>query len=116
MTHPWPGNVRELENAVEHAIVFSKTDVLGPEALPPYLRNPSVPLLDGVLLPEDASYREAKQRVLEVFEKGFLTKLLGRSKGNVSRAAELADMDRKNLQDLLKKHGISREDAASSPR
>jgi transcriptional regulator with PAS, ATPase and Fis domain len=32
--YDWPGNVRELENAIEHAMVLSVSDVIQPEDLP----------------------------------------------------------------------------------
>jgi transcriptional regulator with PAS, ATPase and Fis domain len=32
--YDWPGNVRELENAIEHALVLSASDVIQPEDLP----------------------------------------------------------------------------------
>ena len=32
--HTWPGNVRELQNAVERAVILSRTDEIGPEHLP----------------------------------------------------------------------------------
>lgn len=34
LQHPFPGNVRELQNALEHALVFSKGDVLTPGDFP----------------------------------------------------------------------------------
>ena len=34
MDHDWPGNVRELENAIEHAFIRCRGDVLLPECLP----------------------------------------------------------------------------------
>ena len=38
----WPGNVRELRNAVERAVVLSRSDLIGPECLPDTLfRLPS---------------------------------------------------------------------------
>jgi uncharacterized protein (DUF2249 family) len=29
----WPGNVRELRNAVERAVVLSRSDLIGPECI-----------------------------------------------------------------------------------
>jgi len=36
----WPGNVRELRNAVERAVVISRSDLIGPECLPDVLFQP----------------------------------------------------------------------------
>ncbi len=93
----WPGNVRELENIIERAVVLGTRDVAGLMGAAPQMPGyvPSTPPweqdLDGV------SYREAKEGVLEAFERRFFTRLLAQAHGNVSRAAELAGMHRKNL-------------------
>lgn len=34
LRYPWPGNIRELENAVEHACVLCRHDLIRPENLP----------------------------------------------------------------------------------
>ncbi len=47
-------------------------------------------------------YRVAKA----AFEKAYLTELLNWSGGNVKRAAEQADRDRKGLYVLMNKHGL----------
>lgn len=101
VTQLWPGNVRELENAVEHAVAVSRENILPLESLP----NST-----GITLPEPKakSYRDAKRHLLDRFEQDYVTDLLNKTSGNVSRAAELADMDRKNFQDILKKHNITR--------
>ncbi|GKT28987.1 sigma-54 dependent transcriptional regulator, partial [Aduncisulcus paluster] len=39
--YDWPGNVRELENVLERAIILSRSEVLGPELLPPQVVNPT---------------------------------------------------------------------------
>jgi two-component system response regulator HydG len=36
----WPGNVRELENAVERAVVLSRSPLLDADDMPPELRDP----------------------------------------------------------------------------
>jgi DNA-binding NtrC family response regulator len=101
--HDWPGNVRELENAMAHAAALSAGPVITPESLPQALRGGTGLLtlpLTGV------SYKEAKQKVLESFEKPYLSSLLEQTKGNITQAAQKAGMDRKNLYDLLKKNRL----------
>ena len=52
------------------------------------------------------SYRDNKERWEHEFEKRYLRWLMERAQGNISRAAREADMDRKYLHKLLKKHAI----------
>ncbi len=52
------------------------------------------------------SYRENKEQWENEFEKRYLSWLMERAQGNISRAAREADMDRKYLHKLLKKHAI----------
>ena len=52
------------------------------------------------------SYRGNKERWENEFERRYLTWLMQRAQGNISRAAREADMDRKYLHKLLKKHAI----------
>jgi PAS domain S-box-containing protein len=40
MAHHWPGNVRELENAVEHAFVLCRTEMIELSDLPLEIRRP----------------------------------------------------------------------------
>ena len=51
-------------------------------------------------------FKDAKERLIESFERQYLVDLIERNGGNVSRAARAADMDRKSITRLLKKHGI----------
>lgn len=41
--HTWPGNVRELENAIERAVVLSRSPVIQPEDLPDSVRRGTGP-------------------------------------------------------------------------
>ncbi len=52
------------------------------------------------------SYREQRALFEEAFEKRYVEWLLDRHEGNVSAAARQADMDRKYLYKLAKKHGL----------
>ena len=38
LTYDWPGNVRELQSVIQYALAGSKTNLIGPENLPPSVR------------------------------------------------------------------------------
>ena len=59
----------------------------------------------------DERYRDARERVLEIFETRYLTELVNRSKGNMSQAARIAGVDRTTLYRLLDRHGLQRAPA-----
>lgn len=101
--HDWPGNVGELEAALEQAFPLAAGRI-EPAHLPAPLSSGPVPVMRGKDLP---AFREAKQSVLESFETDYLRRLLKQADGNITRAAEIAGMDRKNLYDLLKKHDLA---------
>jgi DNA-binding NtrC family response regulator len=52
------------------------------------------------------SFMEAKRHFLNLFEAAYAQRVLNRCAGNVSRAAEAADVDRKTLYRLLRKHHL----------
>ena len=112
LAYDWPGNVRELENAIEHAAVLCASKTILPEDLPGALAA------EGARAPsptqENAAYRDAKQSVLEAFDKEYLVSILKRCGGSITRAAEAADMDRKNFHELLKKYGLSAKELPSA--
>jgi Response regulator containing CheY-like receiver, AAA-type ATPase, and DNA-binding domains len=47
--------------------------------------------------------------VVEEFERVYLKALLERHDGNLSAASRSADLDRKHLRELLRKHGLREE-------
>jgi len=110
LAHDWPGNVRELRNVLERGIYLSRQ--MGDDAFK-YINISGVgaprPLpTDGspVDFKSDESYRVNKERWNVEFERRYLIWLLARSEGNISRAAREADMDRKYLHKLIKKHNV----------
>ncbi|HEX6693805.1 MAG TPA: sigma-54 dependent transcriptional regulator [Longimicrobiales bacterium] len=111
----WPGNVRELQNVIEHAVVLLDAGaVIGPEDLPNLSSAPAPgPRLDSPAmdLPEsaDESYHGVRDRVLVKFELGYLTWLVARASGNMSKAARIAGVDRTTLYRLMEKHGLQRD-------
>ena len=57
----------------------------------------------------DDAYHLAKEHVLANFEEEYVTRLVARASGNMSRAARLASVDRTTLYRLLERHGFRRE-------
>jgi len=118
MTHDWPGNVRELRNVLERGVYLSPTGgAAGPVKLvqvsslatgavdPSQAQGTAGAGLGGAFDPA-LSYRDNKEKWENEFEKRYLRWLMQRAQGNISRAAREADMDRKYLHKLLKKHAI----------
>jgi DNA-binding NtrC family response regulator len=113
--HPWKGNVRELRSAVEQALLLAPgpeitvEDLFGAAAAAapstgPSGAAPAVPS-GGV------SFREAKERVIDAFERDFILQALRRHGGNITKAAEEVGMYRQSLQQKMRELGISVEDA-----
>jgi transcriptional regulator with PAS, ATPase and Fis domain len=89
--HDWPGNVRELSNAIERAMVVGK---------PPTIRREDLPLR-GV----SASDSSGGESLAEV-EKRHIADVLRRTGGNVTRAAEILDIDRVTVYNKIRKYGL----------
>jgi DNA-binding NtrC family response regulator len=121
-TRHWAGNVRELQNVIEHAVVLMEPGSgIRPDDLPemggmstqaaPAAGNGTVISLDSL---SDATYHGAREKVLTDFELGYLSWLVDRARGNMSRAARIAGVDRTTLYRLMEKHGLHRDTIISS--
>jgi transcriptional regulator with GAF, ATPase, and Fis domain len=112
LAHAWPGNVRELRNALERAKhMVDIPELSSGSLLREFARD--VPAAGGDFLPASYSgpFKECKEDLVRQFEREYLTRLLGRAKGNVARAAREAELDRKHLYSLLHKYGLVQSDA-----
>ena len=102
--HPWPGNVRELENVLLRAFLESEEQTL--LLRPPVQLDMDNYYVDISGVNWDAKFNEVKSMVMGAFEKDYLTHILSRADGNISRAARLAGKERRALGKLIKKHGL----------
>ncbi len=101
--YDYRGNVRELQNIVQRAVLISEGEVVEAEHLPEALRQQRPePAGNGGAL----SFKAAKRRVVERFERDYITKALKASGGNISKAARAARLHVKNFHDKMTHYGI----------
>jgi two-component system response regulator AtoC len=111
--HEWKGNVRQLKSSVEQALLLAP----GPDITPADLFGTATTADDVDIAPPPATaatsgvpFREAKERVVEAFERDFLLRALRRHGGNITKAAEEVGMYRQNFQQKMRELGITAED------
>ena len=127
----FPGNVRELRNLVERSLSLAKGAVVDlsaqlpagestlaaapkptsrtapPESAQARIEAVRLAVVDA--LAEQHAFKDAKALVVEAFERAFFEGLVAKAGQSLSRAAQLAQMDRKHLRELLRKHGLRSE-------
>lgn len=101
----WPGNVRELKNIVERLVIMTPDSSIGLRHLPAAINRPQAADVEsgaGMASFTLDTYREAREQ----FEKEFLLQKLAENDWNVSRTAEVIDIERSNLHRKIKAFGI----------
>jgi transcriptional regulator with PAS, ATPase and Fis domain len=102
-SYHWPGNVREVRNVLERLAALPDIDpaeLLAPAASESRGPAPAAQALAGL------TYHEAKQRVLDSFEKQYVEMVLAEEDRVVARAANRAGVPRQTLFRLIRKHGL----------
>jgi two-component system, NtrC family, response regulator HydG len=100
LKYAWPGNVRELMNAVERAVVLSRTEYLSVDDLALLLADTAVgETSDQTSLPENVP--------LDEMEKRTILETMHAVSGNKSEAARRLGITRKTLRAKLEKYQVS---------
>lgn len=94
MAYSWPGNVRQLQHLIERATVMAEGSELTSKDL------------DIPISQDCESLKEAKAKEIAKFEKNYIQGLLSVCNGNITRAAEVAQKNRRALWQLIQKHRI----------
>ena len=101
--YDWPGNVRELMNAIERAVVLTRTN---------YLDVADFPLLQDAMPQNDQDAADSVALCmkgdlpLEEVEKAAILKTLKAAGGNKSETARRLGITRKTLHKKLKTYGV----------
>jgi two-component system response regulator HydG len=105
----WPGNVRELRNAIERAVVLAEDGRITPEMfdLPESAGRADHALLQGLT---EQPYKEAVAEASRRAQQAYVEGVLRRFRGNVTRAAQHAGIERESFHRLMRKLDIQSEE------
>src|SRR5213082_97886 len=92
--YTWPGNVRELRNALERAVVFSRSETLNPEDFPDTVRAGA---------PAGAA-AGADMRSLQEIEKDVIAATLEATRYAIGESAKILGISRKTLLEKRKRY------------
>ena len=99
LAHDWPGNVRELRNAIERAVLLETSDRLQLASFPPQLAAAAPPpAAPGQPVQAFLSLQEAERQAL--------VRAYEASDRNISRTAQVLEINRTTLYRKLRKYGL----------
>lgn len=95
-SYGWPGNVRELKNVIERLVIMTPSNIID-------AKNLFIPVEH-----EGSDYFQYKtlKDARDAFEKDYITKKLEENNWNISRTAEILDVERSNLHRKIKAYEI----------
>ncbi|MDE2809448.1 MAG: sigma 54-interacting transcriptional regulator [Gemmatimonadota bacterium] len=98
IAYDWPGNVRELRNAIERALLLETTDRLQVSNLPPQL---------AAVVPSPTGSEDSPQPLsLQQAEQQAVVRALEASEWNITKAAQVLNVNRVTLYRKLKKYDL----------
>ncbi|HET9114126.1 MAG TPA: PEP-CTERM-box response regulator transcription factor, partial [Burkholderiales bacterium] len=92
-TYAWPGNVREMENVIKRAVIMADGHHIGVDDL-------------SIEAGQEETIPVNLRQVREDAERKAITMAIGRSNGNIAKAAEALGVTRPTLYDLMTKYGM----------
>jgi DNA-binding NtrC family response regulator len=115
MAEVFPGNVRQLKNVIQRAAHLCRNAIIEPSDL--HLgRRADRPVAASAQGGDEAAaidaalyeqpFKEAKQVMVDGFERAYFSRLLAKTDNNLSRAAAEAGITRYYLRELLKRLGM----------
>jgi transcriptional regulator with GAF, ATPase, and Fis domain len=114
MNYAWPGNVRELQSVIHRAVAMATGETLEgldldlPDHEPTERAATCVQEAPNGIVIDQGGFQAMKAKMIDEFERAYLSKLLSSHQGNISKAARAAKKERRAFQRLLHKHGLDR--------
>ncbi len=96
INYHWPGNVRELENVIERGVVLARSDVIDVNDLPEFR------------MPEQKADFPVELSLSEM-EKRHIQRVLDKTKGSITKSAEMLGIHRNTLRLKMKEYGLTAE-------
>jgi DNA-binding NtrC family response regulator len=97
MSLPWKGNIRELDNVLERAMILGNGEWISPADLPGQQSA-----ADG----EFAAVDDNLTKAVELYEKTHIERILGKTGGDKTRAAQLLGLSLSTLYRKIEKLGL----------
>ena len=96
LLYDWPGNVRELEHVIERVVILCTEEIIQEDDI----------ILPGQVDVTRMSFQELKANVISQFESNYLQNVLTACRGNITKAAQVAQKERRTFWALVRKHNI----------
>jgi len=118
--YSWPGNIRELINVVERSVLLCESDHITLDDLPRTIVPASRPSGDGNPLSaldvlfdgewKSRPWKDIRNAVVSSCEQTYFVHQLGQTNGNVDETSRRAGINPRSLYDLMKRHGLKKEE------
>jgi two-component system nitrogen regulation response regulator NtrX len=95
----WPGNVRELKNIVERLMIMTKSPVIAVSDIPKSFKS-DISLQDAAA--HEAKRYDSFKDAVNDFEKEYITAILKENDWNISKTADVLQLDRSHLHRKIK--------------
>jgi two-component system nitrogen regulation response regulator NtrX len=93
--YDWPGNIRELRNVIERLVIMTSSNTITAKNI----------VVGGTARSDYFAFNTLKE-ARDSFEKDFITKKLEENSWNISKTAEILDVERSNLHRKIKAYDI----------